>query len=575
MANSLTASAIVLCEGVPFDNSYTDTIDFSSKTEQLNYFGNFSKDGLRFANVSYQHVNYQSSTTRPAMTCRIDKYRGELENVNYLMFQNSAVYSETTSQVGKWYYAFVTQINYINPYCSEIVYELDYFQTYLFEFDFMPSYIEREHPANDNLFTYLERENIELDGYFGVAANNESNRYVRTYNIPYVTMLVSPNLIVLKEDEDSGGFSKLGFSRADEVDGIYCGLYIASWPYTNHSQVNTAIKYFEILGATECIISIIMSPFMVGKGGSAVNATNIDTNILIAPNQLGAHTVRNNKLYNSQFTYFSLRTTTGNEISIAPETMTDCNLSVIESYTLNGNVLIMPHLHTTYDSYSPNMGGDLSYSKGVILNNVNIECPYTALQQLGSIYKWSFNALNNSITGLATMYAGLYTANQGIVQGTQSVFNTGLNQFMKGESNTVSSLQSLAPSLFNVLFDPSTTKYSKSDELLMSNRHFEFYFERYCLNSEALERIDTFFDYYGYQINAIKIPNQYSRARMNYVKSKNPKIVGRIPNIALNTIQNIFVAGVKIWHDQYWETTENWVSGNILTNIEGWGRGNA
>lgn len=100
MANSLTASAIVLCEGVPFDNSYTDTIDFSSKTEQLNYFGNFSKDGLRFANVSYQHVNYQSSTTRPAMTCRIDKYRGELENVNYLMFQNSAVYSETTSQVG-------------------------------------------------------------------------------------------------------------------------------------------------------------------------------------------------------------------------------------------------------------------------------------------------------------------------------------------------------------------------------------------------------------------------------------------------------------------------------------------
>lgn len=87
MANSLTASAIVLCEGVPFDNSYTDTIDFSSKTEQLNYFGNFSKDGLRFANVSYQHVNYQSSTTRPAMTCRIDKYRGELENVNYLMFK--------------------------------------------------------------------------------------------------------------------------------------------------------------------------------------------------------------------------------------------------------------------------------------------------------------------------------------------------------------------------------------------------------------------------------------------------------------------------------------------------------
>lgn len=118
---------IYLLRDVLLTPSYEHTIDFKDRTEQFNYFRSFVKYTLN----DYTYIRRE----REYIVVELPVI--DLEDVNYLVFR-----SEADSRL---YYAFVTDIVYINDTTAQLFYSVDVMQTYLFDFAWNPSYIKQGH----------------------------------------------------------------------------------------------------------------------------------------------------------------------------------------------------------------------------------------------------------------------------------------------------------------------------------------------------------------------------------------------------------------------------------------------
>ena len=118
---------------VPLTNDYIHTLCFNTPAEQSSYFlsKTVTEDGnqKRYTNFSYQ---------RKDNIIRIPDHYDSLLNCNYVMYKNSAYSS-------KWFYAFITELTYIDDGRTDIKIETDVIQTWLFDYEVQASFIEREH----------------------------------------------------------------------------------------------------------------------------------------------------------------------------------------------------------------------------------------------------------------------------------------------------------------------------------------------------------------------------------------------------------------------------------------------
>ena len=127
-------STIRLLSGVPLNMGYENTIYFASKSAQANYF--IGKTVAVFNANTYQRVT--SGTVR--VECNVDT----VQNCNYMCFINS-------NYGAKWFYAFVTDVRYVNDVTTEVDYVIDDLQTYFYDDDveLKECFVEREHTATD------------------------------------------------------------------------------------------------------------------------------------------------------------------------------------------------------------------------------------------------------------------------------------------------------------------------------------------------------------------------------------------------------------------------------------------
>ena len=143
-------TAVKVLRGVPLDSTYTDTFGkgfFPNVSAQVAYFTRKAK----YTFTDLTPVRMQNMLRLPIVA-------DDLFDCNYIMFQN-ANFGQ------KWFYAFIDEINYINPSCSEVSFTLDVMQTWLFDYTIHPSFVEREHINNDSIGQNIVAENLELGDY--------------------------------------------------------------------------------------------------------------------------------------------------------------------------------------------------------------------------------------------------------------------------------------------------------------------------------------------------------------------------------------------------------------------------
>lgn len=141
MAN-FTPTGIIKIGRVPFDNSYRHTLTFDNVNDQTSYFSSCCDENLSGNDYTYVRMNN---------AIRVPYNAERLYTYNYVMYQNA-------NYGTKWFYAFITGINYINENVTELQLQLDVMQTWYFDYTLKSCFVEREHVNDDTVGAHLNAE---------------------------------------------------------------------------------------------------------------------------------------------------------------------------------------------------------------------------------------------------------------------------------------------------------------------------------------------------------------------------------------------------------------------------------
>ena len=212
MASIYPTSRIYLLHGVPLDNTYDHTIYFGTIGEQTSYFIGHQKYDLQ--NYTYQRVRRGY--------IRVNIGVENLFDVNYLMFNN-------VNFGNKWFYAFVTSVEYVNNDCTEINYELDVLQTWHFDYKLDHCFIERQHTTTDGIGDNILPEPVECGEYVtNPTVGNDHSAYTSIF-ADLSNLLVILGVVSLEEDEEVTTDNVNG----KFYDGVYGGLGSFQWKPRN------------------------------------------------------------------------------------------------------------------------------------------------------------------------------------------------------------------------------------------------------------------------------------------------------------------------------------------------------
>lgn len=183
-------SWVRIIKNVPFLSNYQNVIQFSNSAEQRNYFE--SLPNLYFSNLTY---------VRSTGKLKVAKPREEVMQYNYMMYTN-------TNFSNKIFYAFILNVEYVNPNTSLITFALDVWQTYQFDLDFRESFVEREHcrryDSNGNPIVNTVPESLDYGNLYEVKnvvySKDSSDKHLQIYWYVLVTT-IDPTTIPSEDDD--------------------------------------------------------------------------------------------------------------------------------------------------------------------------------------------------------------------------------------------------------------------------------------------------------------------------------------------------------------------------------------
>ena len=187
-------TAITLCN-VPWNSDYRDIVEFENQAALDTYLKENSGPVIDITKLSYAKFG------RPI---RIDTPYNVVQEYNYIRAYNPA--QPIAGDVGRAFYYFITDLNYVNPNCTEIYVQIDVWQTFGFGITFGNCYIER--------------------GHYGIANENNFNGYGRDYLTAPEGLDIGNEYVIAKQ------FSHVVGSARFDTPGIpgmpYYSILVAS-----------------------------------------------------------------------------------------------------------------------------------------------------------------------------------------------------------------------------------------------------------------------------------------------------------------------------------------------------------
>lgn len=555
-------TVVKLLRNVPLDSTYTDTRWFTSAGAQQAFFN--GKVKKTYTGLTYQRVNNSVAQPRGPLTCRVPDIADNLYDCNYMMFQNSFYGS-------KWFYAFIKQVNYINPNNTEIVYEIDYLQTFMMDIQIKPSYVVREHASSveDKPFANLTPEPITVTNW--IDDLGDSSRYRWDLSL---TGDFGDKIIVAVIPNDLISSLLVGFKSA-MFSGIFSGAKYKV--FTSASEVDSFINQLAGLNAADAIVSVFMSPGAPAESDAPtyVNInTGIDTTKEVFSNAKGKqYKIKNKKLLNGQFTRIMAMSDTGEQQIYYPENLYGGDV-------LKGRVAIIygPEFEMFFRPDYILPSSNLSSANYGLGFTQNLQCTWNGNGVLGkTIRNCVIGAGMLALGGVAVGVAGSAVASAGgaaaAVKGTSAIVGAG--NAMAAQGGMVGAAgRAIAGAVQSPVGQAALMSYNIADSvpqvkrfvnMLSGNERSQRYtagsstatfamgmhgfdFRRQCADLDTIEKIDTFFDMFGYAVNKVKMPNLQTRQCWNYVQLDTPCIVGSVPVQGMNRIKQAFSDGIRLWH---------------------------
>lgn len=303
------ANTVHILRNVPLDNSYQDTLDFTSVSAQTTYF--LSK--VKYSNVNITPVRMQNKI-------RVDKTADHLYDCNYIMFNNA-------NYEGKWFYAFITSIDFINTNMAEISFELDVWQSWWPNIALQESFIEREHTNNDAIGSNLVPENLEHGDYTFNLKGRSGHLTTYVYNV-YST--------AAPDGTDVSG---------KRIGGLYSGAGVFSFTdsSTGETELNNMITTLTEMNKSDAIVSIVKVPSDFADP-SFINVRTYDISFTKDSSQIDGYTPKNNKLFTYPYNFLYIHTGTGNSADMPYEyfSTSNCQFTLVGDMSPNPTIVLYP-----------------------------------------------------------------------------------------------------------------------------------------------------------------------------------------------------------------------------------------
>lgn len=644
MATIIPNSEVRLIKNVPFSNNYKNVIQFNDKTSQENYFKSLP-------NILADDFKY----VRNNGIIKVPYYRDEILEYNYLMFKNKA-YGD------KYFYAFITNISYINPNTSAISFELDVFQTWFMDVDFKPSYVEREHcqrwnsdgtPVINTIpegldygseYVYkghtrlYDKTNNNKVKWLVIASTIDEEDLIGEYpEFQYcfssqalcnnIVFIVAPmfeygvadnwtlNGIALPSATEILRAFRYGSNLVKKAVSCYVTDYLPCW-YTVTSVSGT-------LAVSSQEINIYKAEYGREVNGNITNIIGIDLPILSIPSDDDTQNetwsfeliddkykylkngITESKLLMYPYSYNLLTDLQGDEFIVKNEYNQGKSIAVDIRCALG----VSNNVAYTIQGYlnSNGIGNELYLQNGIINKNTNrlaivddyaaayaqgnmntIEQNINATKQQTSLNnriaqntantntaitdtRNRANMLNAGIGAVAGTVEGAILggplALAGAVQGLSNVAQTTVSNMANSQvtnlenqnmlENTrlrgeLANQQAVAGAMAKVQDAKAT---ADNVTLQGGDTYFNYGYENlgvklisYQITQEYIDLLQDYFGKYGYKVHKVKIPNIHTRQNWNYIQTVGANIVGNIPQMFIEALEQLFNQGITIWH---------------------------
>lgn len=542
---------LILLHNIPLDDTYNHTWFFDDADKQYAHFTQSKYVLKKMTRMNYQRYDTGVIVVNGAKDGGLDI--NEMYDCNYIMFRN---YKRNEQPEKKWFYAFVTSIEYVSANATKVYYKIDYMQTWIKEFIPKQCFVEREHSATDKIGDNIVKEDIEVDtnviknidysyrGYYEASLTN--------YGRPIIMAIFDPSFL--------GTIT----GSTGELKGLLLGsdgttYDIAFFDYSIQALTNFA----EIASVTQNKIAgvyvvplwvktLLDSKFGSDEGGNSNNKpersnyswnthggsdlTRPYFNVQPAFNDIDGHKPKNNKLYTYPYNYYTISVNDGTEIDFKYEFTGLINSEIGKSvpfdkgFGISGN---RPYLYLYVQNY---YGQEKNYRYLIEKNNL----PCLSLQS----EEFVVNGIN-IIASVIQSFVGI----KGGTNATKALKQVGrkfINNF--DVSALTSHYEGATPTLNNC-----STGFIETQE-----------FTCYCkqIPSYQAQIIDEFFTMFGYATNRVKEPNRNVRKYHTYVKTNACVAEGNVPADDMREICRQYDKGITFWNPKYEMGVYNHSDGN-------------
>lgn len=513
---------------VPLDENYNHTIDFGDSTtasgyreSQKRFFDNY----LAYNLTNYTYQRLQRGYIRVGIKAEL------LYNCNYLMYQN-------TSFGNKWFYAFITSIEYINNEVSEIHFEIDVMQTWMFDYKLDKCFVERMTPKTDYIGENIVAEPVALGEF---VYNKGSTGYPEEYKILMPSNRFEYWVIIAICDAES------------TVDGkIYNGVYGGATLYVYNPNIPAGItqineKIGEYLQKPEAIVGIYMIPsFAVVT--ETIPADHKVTSELLGHNHvktmghpvatwtLDGYHPKNCKLFTYPYNFININNGAGDAMALRYEFFKEQTPKIVITSSITQPVTV---------KLNPVDYKGVDFNSNQLLDSETLELTNYPLcsWSMDAYAAWvAQNAVpvmrkvaTTAITSALSLGAALTAPLSGTAIGATAIAGAARTATAIKNANIQSYKASIAADIAKGNFNSGSVNVSQNRQ--------NFYCGRMSINYQHARMIDEYFTRFGYAQNRFMVPTKHNRPNWTYLKTIGCIINGSIPKDDAMKISDIHDSG--------------------------------
>lgn len=597
MAFITPTNNVKLLTGVPINNDYENTLYFANRTAQYNYFSSKVKmingHPVAWTDISYQRYMRNS--------IKLEINAEAVYDCNYMMFQN-------TNFGDRWFYAFITNIEYIANQVTRIDYQIDAIQTWLLDCTIKPSFVVRKHFPQDSIYTSRVEEGLETGDYVidELDLFNANHQTLNQYygNTIYV---VAVTRVPWSTAYDAQNPNEV-YDSFKRVRGAGNGLSYVCFPHTTQGiiGINTLIanyRHWSSFGVSQDdVVLIFEAPkhLFMDDSVQAVSCNSVLGGI-------GTLFRNDGEMYNPlnvnpntdidsidfTFVFPTLSNTYGNDIK--NKKLLQYPYSFIYVYDGKGN-------NANYNIEDFTWTGETAPTTGTftMLSSGNSD---TAMSMIPRSYKGLDKNRNESITykgfpqcsWVNDLFKAWYSQNGGVIGSAVRMINGGTgddigvnltnwksnsNEVISGRIHNASSKSEQANGNKKVEVKNENDNASKTDSSLSGvgfgiagelkniathskmpahvcgnfNTDLNYFDGMHTFNvvhmhirEDYARRIDQYFNMFGYYSKTVEEVNYWSRPHWNYIQTKGLNIIASIPESFTKEIISIFENGIRFW----------------------------